>query len=127
VIGAINVYAHGKDVFDEHAAELGELFAKPAAVAVHNAQILAHALALTAQLQTALSTRPLIDQAIGLIRGRSGRSADEAFWMVPRPGDAKQHSTATVSREIGQWSRASVERPDHGIPLRLRAHRVDPR
>ncbi len=32
VIGAINVYAHGKDVFDEHAAELGELFAKPAAV-----------------------------------------------------------------------------------------------
>ena len=47
-IGAINVYAHGKDVFDEHAVELGELFAKPAAVAVHNAQILAHALALPA-------------------------------------------------------------------------------
>ncbi len=41
VVGAINVYAYGKDVFDEHAAELGELFAKPAAVAVHNAQILA--------------------------------------------------------------------------------------
>jgi hypothetical protein len=40
-------YVHGKDVFDEHAAELGESFAKPAAVAVHNAQILAHALALT--------------------------------------------------------------------------------
>ena len=37
VVGAINVYAHDKDVFDEHAAELGELFAKPAAVAVHNA------------------------------------------------------------------------------------------
>ncbi len=67
VIGAINVYAHGKDVFGEHAAELGELFAKPAAVAVHNAQILTHALALTAQLQTALSTRPVIDQAIGVI------------------------------------------------------------
>ena len=72
VIGAINVYAHGKDVFDEHAAELGELFAKPAAVAVHNAQILAHALALTAQLQMALSTRPVIDQAIGLIRDAAG-------------------------------------------------------
>lgn len=33
VIGAINVYAHGKDVFDEHAAHLGEPFAVPAAVA----------------------------------------------------------------------------------------------
>ena len=43
VVGAINVYAHGKDVFDDHAARLGELFAKPAAVAVHNAQILADA------------------------------------------------------------------------------------
>src|SRR6201988_1660744 len=82
VIGAINVYAHGKDVFDEHAAELGELFAKPAAVAAHNAQVLADALALTAQLQTALSTRPVIDQAIGLIRGRSGRSAEEAFTQL---------------------------------------------
>src|SRR6202044_3807924 len=79
VVGAINVYAYGKDVFDEHAAELGELFAKPAAVAVHNAQILADALALTVQLQTALSTRPVIDQAIGLIRGRTGRSAEDAF------------------------------------------------
>src|SRR5882757_11552856 len=71
VVGAINVYAHGKDVFDAYAAELGELFAKPAAVAVHNAQILADALSLTVQLQTALSTRSVIDQAIGLIRGRT--------------------------------------------------------
>jgi hypothetical protein len=56
VVGAISVYAYGKDVFDEHAAEFGELFAKPAAVAVHNAQIRADALALTVQSQTALST-----------------------------------------------------------------------
>ena len=72
VVGAINVYARGKDVFDDHAAELGELFAAPAAVAVHNAQILTQALALTVQLQTALSSRPVIDQAIGLLRGRTG-------------------------------------------------------
>ena len=79
VVGAINVYAHGKDVFDEQAARLGELFAAPAAVAVHNAQVLMRAQALSAQLQKALSTRPVIDQAIGLIRGRTGGTADEAF------------------------------------------------
>ncbi len=79
VVGAINVYARGKDVFDDHAAELGELFAAPAAVAVHNAQILTQALALTVQLQAALSSRPVIDQAIGLLRGRSGGTAEEAF------------------------------------------------
>ena len=76
VVGAINVYAHRKDVFDDHAAELGELFARPAAVSVHNAQILAQALSLTVQLQTALSTRGLIDQAIGLMRCRTVVIAD---------------------------------------------------
>jgi GAF domain-containing protein len=100
VIGAINVYAHGKDVFDEHAAELGELFAKPAAVAVHNAQILTHALALTAQLQTALSTRPVIDQAIGLIRGRSGRSAEEAFTQLRAISQAEHRKLAEVAQHL---------------------------
>ena len=100
VIGAINVYAHGKDVFDEHAAELGELFAKPAAVAVHNAQVLAHAMALTAQLQKALSTRPVIDQAIGLIRGRSGRTAEEAFTQLRAISQAEHRKLADVAQQI---------------------------
>lgn len=79
LVGAINVYARAKDAFDEHAARLGELFATPAAVAVHNARILAQAVELTAQLQTALTVRPVIDQAVGLLRGRTGCSAEEAF------------------------------------------------
>src|ERR1700736_3189686 len=100
VIGAINVYAHGKDVFGEHAAELGELFAKPAAVAVHNAQVLAHAMALTTQLQKALSTRPVIDQAIGLIRGRSGRSAEEAFNQLRTISQTEHRKLAEVAQHI---------------------------
>ncbi|KAA0080566.1 ANTAR domain-containing protein [Mycolicibacterium sp. P9-64] len=100
VIGAINVYAHGKDVFDEHAAELGELFAKPAAVAVHNAQILAQALTLTGQLQTALSTRPVIDQAIGLLRGRSGGSAEAAFAQLRAMSQSEHRKLAEVAQRI---------------------------
>ena len=100
VVGAINVYAHDKDVFDEHAAELGELFAKPAAVAVHNAQILADALTLTVQLQTALSTRPVIDQAIGLIRGRTGRSAEDAFTHLRVMSQTQHRKLADVAQQI---------------------------
>jgi transcriptional regulator with GAF, ATPase, and Fis domain len=100
VVGAINVYAHGKDIFDQHAAELGELFAKPAAVAVHNAQILADALALTAQLQTALSTRPVIDQAIGLIRGRTGRSVDDAFTHLRAISQTEHRKLSDVAQQI---------------------------
>jgi GAF domain-containing protein len=79
VVGAINVYAHAKDAFTDRAAELGELFAAPAAVAVHNAQVLAQAQALAMQLQTALSNRPVIDRAIGILLARTGGTADEAF------------------------------------------------
>ncbi len=100
VIGAINVYAHGKDVFDERAAELGELFAKPAAVAVHNAAILSQTIALAAQLQTALSTRPVIDQAIGLLRGRSGRSAEDAFVQLRAMSQAEHRKLADVAQRL---------------------------
>jgi GAF domain-containing protein len=100
VVGAINVYAHGKDIFDEHAAELGELFAKPAAVAVHNAQILADALSLTVQLQTALVTRSVIDQAIGIIRGRTGRSVDDAFTHLRAISQAEHRKLADVAQQM---------------------------
>jgi GAF domain-containing protein len=99
-VGAINVYAHSKDAFDEHAEELGELFAAPAAVAVHNAQILAQARALAAQLQSALSSRPIIDQAIGILRGRTGGSAEEAFAKLREISQADHVKLVEVSQRI---------------------------
>lgn len=100
VVGAINVYAYAKHVFDEHAVQLGELFAKPAAVAVHNAQILAQARSLTVQLQTALSTRPVIDQAIGLLRGRTGLSGEEAFAHLRAMSQSEHRKLVDVAQRI---------------------------
>jgi len=100
VVGAINVYARGKDVFDDHAAELGELFAAPAAVAVHNAQILTQAMTLAVQLQAALSSRPVIDQAIGLLRGRSGVSAEQAFGRLRAISQAEHTKLVDVAQHI---------------------------
>jgi GAF domain-containing protein len=99
-VGAINVYARGKDVFDDHAVEFGELFSAPAAVAVHNAQILTQALALTVQLQTALSSRPVIEQAIGLIRGRTGGTAEEAFNRLRAISQSEHTKLADVAQRI---------------------------
>jgi GAF domain-containing protein len=97
VVGAISVYAYGKDVFDEHAEELGQLFAKPAAASVHNAQVLAEALALNVQLRRALSSRPVIDQAIGIIRGRTGRTAEEAFGQLQSMSQSEHRKLAEVA------------------------------
>lgn len=79
VVGAMNIYAHPKNAFSERAFELGQLYAVPAAIAVQNARVLAQAQRLAEQLQSALSTRTAIDQAIGIMMSRSGSSADEAF------------------------------------------------
>jgi GAF domain-containing protein len=100
VIGAINVYARDKDVFDEHAAEVGERFAKPAAVAVRNAHLLAQAVALAEQLKAALSTRPVIDQAIGLLRGRRGLSVDDAFAQLRTISQTENRKLADVAERI---------------------------
>jgi GAF domain-containing protein len=84
VIGAINSYAYRRDVFGDHSVELGSQFAGPAAVSVCNAQLLAGAQERTKALQRALGNRTVIDQAIGIMRSRTGASAEEAFDRLVR-------------------------------------------
>lgn len=97
LIGSINAYAKSRDAFADHAVQLGSQFAKPAAVSVYNAQLLSHAHDRTLRLQRALESRSVIDQAIGIIRSRSGGDADEAFQRLAELSQAenvKLHSVA---------------------------------
>jgi len=102
VVGAMNVYAHGKDVFDQRAEDLGEIFAAPAAVAVHNAHILAQAVRLAGHLQGALETRSVIDQAIGILRSRGGGTTGEAF-------DRLRHRSQTGNIKLAAVAAAIVD------------------
>jgi GAF domain-containing protein len=97
LVGTINTYARGRDAFGAHAVELGSQFAAPAAVSVHNAQLLDRAQEQTKQLQRALTTRATIDQAIGIIRARAGVGVEEAFARLVRmsqAGNTKLHVVA---------------------------------
>ena len=99
-VGAINVYARAKDVFDDRAVAIGELFAAPAAVAVHNAGVLAQAVALTTQLQAALASRPVIDQAIGVMRGRTGCTSAEAFTRLREISQREHTKLVDVAHQL---------------------------
>ena len=79
VLGAMNVYAREKNAFPAAAGRLGELFAAPAAIAVQNAQVLEQTKRLASQLQAALSTRAVIERAIGIMMSRSGGTEAEAL------------------------------------------------
>lgn len=79
VIGAINCYAHGPDTFTEHAVQMGTRFAAPAAVSLHNANLLTQARERADNLFGALRRRAVIHQAIGIIRSRSGVGENDAL------------------------------------------------
>ncbi|BBZ18582.1 GAF and ANTAR domain-containing protein [Mycolicibacterium gadium] len=100
LVGAINTYARSRDAFGDHAVELGSQFAGPAAVSVHNAQLLDHAQARTRQLQSALGTRATIDQAIGIIRARSGVGPQVAFDRLVRMSQTENVKLHVVAERL---------------------------
>ena len=100
VIGAMNVYAHAKNAFTSDAVHIGELFARPAAVSVHNAQVLAQSQRLADQLGQALTHRAVIDQAIGVLMSRSGATPEEAFDTLRVMSQSQHEKVAEVSRVL---------------------------
>lgn len=100
VIGAMNVYAYAKDAFDSRAAELGELFAGPAAVSVQNARALASAVLLAQRLEKALTNRAMIDHAIGILISRSGYSPAEAFTALRTMSQRDNRKLNDVARSL---------------------------
>jgi transcriptional regulator with GAF, ATPase, and Fis domain len=100
VVGALNVYAHDKHVFDDRAAELGEVFAVPAAIAVENARVLAESRRLAARLQVALDTRAVIDHAVGIVMSRSGLTEEQALQRLRVLSQSDHKKLAVVARGI---------------------------
>lgn len=98
VVGAMNVYAHAKNAFGPEAVRIGELFARPAAVSVHNAQVLAQSQRLATQLTEALTSRAVIDQALGVLMSRTGASPQEAFERLRMMSQTQHVRVAEVSR-----------------------------
>jgi GAF domain-containing protein len=100
VVGAMNVYAHGKSAFDDRAAKLGQIFAAPAAIAVQNAHVLAQTRRLANQLQSALEVRGVIDRAVGILMSRSGSTEHEALERLRSLSQHEHRKLAEVARQI---------------------------
>jgi GAF domain-containing protein len=100
VIGAINSYARDRDAFGEHAVQLGSQFARSAAVSVYNAQLLTEARDRAGHLQRALVSRSVIDQAIGILRSRTGGSAEQAFTRLREISQSENVKLAVVAQQL---------------------------
>jgi GAF domain-containing protein len=113
VVGAMNVYARAKNAFGPEAVRIGELFARPAAVSVHNAQVLARSQRLAEQLGAALTSRAVIDQALGVVMSRTGATAEEAFDRLRSMSQSQHVKVAEIARVLVDEAvhRARARRP----------------
>jgi GAF domain-containing protein len=113
VVGAMNVYGRAKNAFGPEAVRIGELFARPAAVSVHNAQVLARSQRLAEQLGAALTSRAVIDQALGVVMSRTGATAEEAFDRLRSMSQSQHVKVSEIARALVDEAvhRARARRP----------------
>lgn len=115
VFGAMNVYAHAHDAFDERSAELGEAFATPAAIAVQHAQVLEQTRRLAEQLQASLTTRMVLEQAVGVLIWRDGLGVDEARHRLEALSeDRGEHVDVVAQAVVDDAVRRSRGSAPHG-------------
>jgi GAF domain-containing protein len=115
-LGALNIYCLEENGFSEADEALAMTFASYASVALANARVYWRTQRLADQLQEALSTRGMIEQAKGIIIAEQGCSADEAFQLLVNASQrshVKLHDLATdlVGRAR---DRAAAGGRDHG-------------
>jgi GAF domain-containing protein len=99
-IGALNVYGAGDTPFDQATEELATAFASYAAVAVANAGVYASTATLAGNLQKALDSRAVIDQAKGILIGRHHFSAEAAFDELVQKSNHSNRRLREIAQDI---------------------------
>jgi len=82
VLGALNIYSTVPRAFDARSVEVGTTFAAHAAIAVANADLYASTAERAEQLQAAMSSRAVIEQAKGVLMGQRRCTPSEAFDLL---------------------------------------------
>lgn len=103
-IGALNVYARRPHAFDPAAVALGERFAGFAADAVANAVAnavsFATATELAANMQRAMESRAVIEQAKGIVMANVGCDAGKAFELLVQQSQHENRKLRDIASEL---------------------------
>jgi GAF domain-containing protein len=100
VVGALNIYARRLDAFDEESRSVATRFAPYAAVAAGNLYAYQSARDMAANLQAALESRAVIDQAKGILMERYKLTADQAFQLLARASMHHNRKLRDVADEL---------------------------
>jgi transcriptional regulator with GAF, ATPase, and Fis domain len=102
VIGALNLFGTRPGALDEETIRLGQALADVATIGLLQARIIRHRENVAEQLQTALNSRVVIEQAKGVIAERRQLDMDQSFTLLRR-------TARTNNRQLSELARAVVD------------------
>jgi GAF domain-containing protein len=109
VLGALNIYATRPAVFDQDAIELARSFAGYAAVVIANAHLYQSTATLAEDMQRAMETRAVIEQAKGILVAQQHCTPELAFELLTR-------LSQTTHRKLRDCAADLVARTAEGAP-----------
>jgi GAF domain-containing protein len=111
VVGALNLYCTAPGGFSKDSAALAETFAAYGALAVANLVEHERTAERAQQLETAVRTRAVIEQAKGIVMARQYCTPDEAFAVLHRLSMSRNERLSEVAAQLVSVTQA---RPDAG-------------
>jgi transcriptional regulator with GAF, ATPase, and Fis domain len=105
VIGALNLFRAAPGPFDSADIRVGQALADVATISLLQERNMRHSDTLNEQLQTALNSRVIIEQAKGKLAERLGLDMDQAFSLL-------RESARTSNRRLSDLAQAFVDGTD---------------
>jgi hypothetical protein len=110
--GALNLYSSSGEPFSSRASRIAATFASIAGLLLGRASDYHNAVALAEQLQQALSSRAVIEQAKGILMEHHRCSSEEAFKILTQLSQHQNVKLRTVAQRLVEATAASRrERP----------------
>jgi GAF domain-containing protein len=110
--GGLNLYSRALDAFSVADEVALSAFAEQAAAVAANARDYWAMAEATRQLESALESRAVIEQAKGVLMARQGCSPDEAFDFLRRASQRKNRKLRSIAEEIVAGATNGAEEND---------------
>ena len=108
VSAALNLYSTEEHAFDDTSRELAQIFAACAGVALDNMHMYEEQGRVAEQLQTAMQSRSVIEQAKGILMGARRCGAEEAFDVLVKLSQDTNRKLRDVAQALVDEARTGT-------------------
>jgi GAF domain-containing protein len=115
VIGSLNLFHAGPGGLDSEQLPLAQAMADAATIGILQQRTIRHGEVVAGQLQAALTSRVVIEQAKGVLAERLQISTDDAFGLLREASRSRNRLLSDLAREITSGA-ASLPGPPAGTP-----------